>query len=261
MLKLLSRDWPRRALPCGGLRLPRRTSLSPAMSGYVQRPRLWSPSWMTTWCLNVAGSTTWSIRLEQSGADVAIGPVRPRFEGECPAWDPAGPASRACLPDRSGAAIVAGGARQGSTGFGVSTASSIWRRATCFTDPEPFNPEYGISGGEDFDMFLRLQSRGRRFVWCAEAGVWESIPNSRTELRYQAMRECTGAQVYTGVDDPLLVRSVVSRGGHHGARGGPGRDRRGRHARRRADAAAAGWRTASAGWYGTCSARPAESGS
>ncbi len=137
--------------------------------------------------------------LEQGGADVAIGPVRPRFEGVSPAWDPAGSRFTRVLPDRSGTRVVAGGAGRATSGFVVSTASSLWRRATCFTDPEPFDPAFGVSGGEDLDLFLRLQARGRRFVWCAEAGVWESVPASRTGLRFQAMREFTGAQVYTAV--------------------------------------------------------------
>jgi succinoglycan biosynthesis protein ExoM len=135
--------------------------------------------------------------LEQSGADVAVGPVRPRFaEGTAPAWDPAGTRFTRVLPRPSGTTLVVGG-RNRTRGFVISTASSLWRRATCFTDAAPFDPAFGASGGEDLDLFLRLEGRGRRFVWCAEAGVWETIPAGRTALRYQAMRAYSGAQVYT----------------------------------------------------------------
>ena len=135
--------------------------------------------------------------LEQGGADVAVGPVRPRFtEGAAPAWDPAGSRFTRVLPRPSGTALVVSG-RNRTRGFVVSTASSLWRRSTCFTDPDPFDPAFGASGGEDLDLFLRLEQRGRRFVWCAEAGVWETIPAGRTALRYQAMRAYSGAQVYT----------------------------------------------------------------
>ena len=136
--------------------------------------------------------------LEQSGADVVLGPVRPRFEGGCPAWDPAGSRYTRVLSSVSGTPVVAGGAGRGGR-FVVSTASSLWRRATCFTDAEPFDAAFGASGGEDLDLFLRLQARGCRFVWCAEAGVWETIPASRTKLRFVATREFTGAQVYTAL--------------------------------------------------------------
>lgn len=137
--------------------------------------------------------------LEQSGADAVIGPVRPRFEGELAAWDPAGARFTRVLPDTSGTPVIAGGPGRGGGAFVVSTASSLWRVATCFTDPQPFDPAFGVSGGEDLDLFLRLQLRGRRFAWCAEASVWETIPTSRTRLRFQAMREFAGAQVYTTV--------------------------------------------------------------
>ena len=134
--------------------------------------------------------------LERTGADVVLGPVRPRFAGTPPAWDPDLARFTRVIDAPSGTPIEAGGARKGG-GFVVSTASSLWRRDTCFTDAEPFDPAFGVSGGEDLDLFLRLQARGRRFVWCAEASVWETIPASRTALRFQALREFTGAQVYT----------------------------------------------------------------
>ena len=155
--------------------------------------------------------------LERTGADVALGPVRPRFEGGCPAWDPSGSRYTRVMPGPSGTPVVAGGARRGGA-FVVSTASSMWRRATCFDDPQPFDPVFGVSGGEDLDLFLRLQTRGRRFVWCAEAAVWETIPASRTDLRFLAMREFTGAQVYTALTVrhsalPLLrVADIMARG-------------------------------------------------
>ena len=135
--------------------------------------------------------------LERTGADVAIGPVRPRFAaGAAPAWDPEGSRFTRVLPVPSGTPVMASGPGR-VAGFAISTASSLWRAATCFTDPVPFDPAFGASGGEDLDLFLRLQARGRRFVWCAEAGVWETIPAGRTALRYQALRAYSGGQVYT----------------------------------------------------------------
>ena len=85
------------------------------------------------------------------------------------------------------------------TGFAPSTACSIWRAATCFTDPEPFDPVFGACGGEDLDLFLRLERRGRRIVWCAEAGVCETIPDERTTFSNHLMRTYSGAQAYAAV--------------------------------------------------------------
>lgn len=128
------------------------------------------------------------------GADGAIGPVRPVFEGAAPPWDRGGARFTRVLNAPDGTAIVPSAS---TPGFVVSTASSIWRRATCFTDPAPFDPAFGASGGEDLDLFLRLERRGRRFVWCVGAGVLETIPAGRTAWRYQVLRAYSGAQVYT----------------------------------------------------------------
>ena len=154
------------------------------------------------------------------GADGAIGPVRPVFEGVAPPWDPAGTRFTRVLAAPDGTAIVPSAS---TPGFVVSTATSIWRRATCFTDPVPFDPAFGASGGEDLDLFLRLERRGRRFVWCAGAGVFETIPAGRTAWRYQVLRAYSGAQVYTALavrhsDTPgrraagIMLRGVAQTG-------------------------------------------------
>ena len=128
------------------------------------------------------------------GADGAIGPVRPVFEGAAPPWDPAGARFTRVLQAPDGTPIIPSAS---TPGFVVSTASSIWRRATCLTDPVVFDPAFGASGGEDLDLYLRLERRGRRFVWSAGAGVHETIPAGRTAWRYQLLRAYSGAQVYT----------------------------------------------------------------
>jgi succinoglycan biosynthesis protein ExoM len=105
--------------------------------------------------------------LAATGADVALGPVRPRFPGgNPPDWDPAGARFTRVLACPTGSPVAAGG-REKPAGFAVSTASSIWRVKTCFTDAAPFDPAFGACGGEDLDLFLRLARRGRRFVWRA----------------------------------------------------------------------------------------------
>lgn len=178
--------------------------------------------------------------LERTGADVAMGPVRPRFAaGPAPDWDPTGSRYTRVLDAPSGTALIAGG-RQRTRAIALSTASSLWRRATCFTDPAPFDPAFGASGGEDLELFLRLERRGCRFVWCAEAGVWETIPASRTALPYQAMRAYSGGQVYTAAavrHDPaplwraadIMLRGLVQAAAHFLALALPGHARRVRH--------------------------------
>ncbi|PZW40424.1 succinoglycan biosynthesis protein ExoM [Humitalea rosea] len=128
--------------------------------------------------------------------DAALGPVRPVFEdGRPPGWDPGASAFTRVLDLPTGTPIAAAGPLQ-PPGFVVSTASSIWRRATCFTDPAPFDVAYGASGGEDLDLFLRLQNRGRRFAWCAGAAVMETVLPHRTGFPFNRQRAYTFAQAY-----------------------------------------------------------------
>jgi succinoglycan biosynthesis protein ExoM len=134
--------------------------------------------------------------LEQSAADVALGRLRPRFAaGGPPAWDRTASRFNRLLAAPSGTPLVAGGSHR-TRGFPMTTATSLWRVATCFTDALPFDPAFGASGGEDFDLFLRLEQRGCRFVWCAEAVVTETIPAERTTLWYNLQRAFSGSQAY-----------------------------------------------------------------
>ncbi len=142
--------------------------------------------------------------LAATGADAALGPVRPVFPaGSPPDWDPTGARFTRVLAKPTGTPIEANGPKAGLV---ISTASSIWRAATCFTDAEPFDPSFG-GGGEDLELFVRLRRRGVRFVWCAEAGVHETIPASRMELAYQRLRVYCGSQQFSAV----TIRHASSR--------------------------------------------------
>jgi succinoglycan biosynthesis protein ExoM len=155
--------------------------------------------------------------MQASGADAAVGPVRAEFPAGPPDWDPQGQRFVRVLPYRSGETIVVGGPGK-PPNFAISTASSIWRAETCFIDAEPFDPGFGACGGEDFDLFLRLERRGRRVVWCAEAGVRETIPLERTTVSHHIMRAYSGAQAYAAAsikntDHPLLTGlDIMARG-------------------------------------------------
>lgn len=43
----------------------------------------------------------------------------------------------------------------------------------------PFDPKFGLTGGEDQDFFKRMMRKGYRFIWCNEAEVFEIIPPER----------------------------------------------------------------------------------
>jgi glycosyltransferase involved in cell wall biosynthesis len=50
-----------------------------------------------------------------------------------------------------------------------------------------FRPAFG-SGGEDRDLFRELINHGHRFVWCADAVVYESVPPARYKRSFMLRR-------------------------------------------------------------------------
>jgi len=46
-----------------------------------------------------------------------------------------------------------------------------------------FNEAYGLSGGEDYDFFRRIEQAGARFAWCDEAFADESVDFDRLTSR------------------------------------------------------------------------------
>jgi succinoglycan biosynthesis protein ExoM len=58
----------------------------------------------------------------------------------------------------------------------------------------PFDPAYGLTGGEDGDMLARLAQRGMRIVWCDEAFVTEPVEKSRLNLLWLLRRSMRGGQ-------------------------------------------------------------------
>jgi succinoglycan biosynthesis protein ExoM len=63
-------------------------------------------------------------------------------------------------------------------------------------EPQPFNPAYGLSTGEDADLLIRLVNKGAKIIWCDEGIVWEPVAPPRLSLRWLLMRALSGGQEY-----------------------------------------------------------------
>jgi glycosyltransferase involved in cell wall biosynthesis len=116
-----------------------------------------------------------ALHLYQS--DAVLGPVRPYFDVQPPAWVVR---SRICeRPSQTTGSTLHW--RQTRTGnvlmrFSLVVEDGIW-----------FNPEYA-TGGEDVDFFRRAASAGKTFVWCEEGLVYELVPKARLHRRYYLKR-------------------------------------------------------------------------
>jgi succinoglycan biosynthesis protein ExoM len=99
------------------------------------------------------------------------------------------------LPEKSGYELFAFGESKLSS-ITLATNNAIFRRSTCLTDDPLFDPAFGKGGGEDYDLFCRLQRRGRRFFWAPEAAVSEFVPAGRCDRSYLWRRFYAGGQAY-----------------------------------------------------------------
>lgn len=63
------------------------------------------------------------------------------------------------------------------------------RQALLALGSAPFDPRFDLSGGEDTDLFVRLEQRGARVAWCPEVIVWERVPPARATRRYLLRHE------------------------------------------------------------------------
>ena len=62
------------------------------------------------------------------------------------------------------------------------TGNVLLKRELIGSDPSPFRPEF--RAGEDQDFFRRKIAEGRRFIWCADAAAFETVPPARWKRKY-----------------------------------------------------------------------------
>jgi succinoglycan biosynthesis protein ExoM len=122
----------------------------------------------------------------QYGADGVLGPVVPVMPLDAPAWIRRGTFYN--WPRMgTGEVIPVNRLRFGN----VLLRGSFLRAGA-----PPFDPAYGLTGGEDGDLLGRLVQRGMRIVWCDEAVVHEPVEPSRLSLRWLLLRGLRGGQDY-----------------------------------------------------------------
>jgi len=130
----------------------------------------------------------WLRRLADAAghnaADGVLGPVVPVVPAAAAAWIRRGDFySWARMP--TGTVVPPNRLRFGN----------VLLRARFLTTPAaPFDPAYGLTGGEDGDLLTRLVAAGARLVWCDEAIVTEPVEAARLSLRWLLRRALRGGQ-------------------------------------------------------------------
>ena len=123
---------------------------------------------------------TWLLTLfkacEHYDVDGVLGPVKPHFESEPPAWVVKGRFyDRPTYP--TGYAIDW---RKGRTG-NVLLKSHVFEGLE-----QPFRRD--LLTGEDQDFFRRMINKGYRFIWCDEAVAYEHVPPERWKRSFMLRR-------------------------------------------------------------------------
>jgi succinoglycan biosynthesis protein ExoM len=120
--------------------------------------------------------------LYATSADGVLGPVEPYFDGEAPRW-----LTRSGLLQR----------KRFKTGDALTNYSDtrtgnvlLWKRLFD-VDKGSFDPKYGRSGGGDAVFFKSMLEKGKTFVWCDEACVYETVPPERQKRMYYVRRALT----------------------------------------------------------------------
>ena len=123
------------------------------------------------WLLNLFESC---LKYDAAGV---LGPVRPAYEKEPPAWIVKGK-----FYDRP----------THETGFVIPwtegrTGNVLLRRSILEGVDPVFRPEFR-SGGEDRNFFMRMMEAGQVFVWCDEAIAYETVPQVRCTRSFMLRR-------------------------------------------------------------------------
>lgn len=123
--------------------------------------------------------------VERFAADGVFGPVMPEFHPLTPPWM----RRRELYYDPMQST--------GERAVDLWTNNCIVRAAILKRMELPFDPDYGLSGGEDAHLFERLERQGARFAYCREGWVSEYLPPERTSLKYLFSRGLKGGHGHT----------------------------------------------------------------
>ncbi len=157
---------------------------------FVDDDEITDPNWLAGF---------WA-EVQRNQGDAFFGPVFPRFDTRASSWlDFETLYSRAW--QLTGEPVEIGAAR---------TSNSLVRRSL-FADCL-FDPAWGLTGGEDVELFDRMFAAGARLRWCDEAIVHETIPVQRQRLGWLAQRAFRGGVGYTRLQRQRRRGGAIRRG-------------------------------------------------
>ncbi len=114
--------------------------------------------------------------LQKYDADGVFGAVIPFYEESVPEWIVKGNFFR--RPEE----------KTGSEPNSHRTTNCMIKSEVLRQIDGPFDPGFGLTGGEDSNLFKKLVARGAKFVFCNEGIVHDFIPQERSNLNWLMKR-------------------------------------------------------------------------
>lgn len=155
--------------PKKNISITRNTAVKKAVGKYlffIDDDEYADENWMNTHINN----------LEKYNADGAFGLSIPYFHEKTQQWKKNLPNyHKDCSPSGEPPSLM-------------STCNCISKRQVFEEFDEPFDPDYGITGGEDNDFFSRARIKGFKFISSIESITYEFIPEERTKNKWLIQR-------------------------------------------------------------------------
>lgn len=144
--------------------------------------------------------------LYQFNADGILGPVKPHFENAPPSW-----IIKSKILERQSfkTGTIIPNSKYTRTG-------NVLIKKRLFENTEDyFDPLYGRIGGGDANFFKRMMQKGKVFVWCNEAIVYETVLAERLKRLYYIKRAFTrgiGETKHLPFFNRLTLKSFIASG-------------------------------------------------
>ncbi len=123
--------------------------------------------------------------IRKYNAEAAFGRVLSYFEEGTPEWIKKNPLFNRKSPPT------------GTEAFQTRSGNCIVKSSLLKSMPEPFDPDYGTTGGEDTHLFGRLRKQGAKFVNCFEGYTSEYVPPQRATFNYLLKRSFVKGNNFT----------------------------------------------------------------
>lgn len=126
--------------------------------------------------------------VHQNGYDGAFGPIMESFFNEPPNWLKKGKFFNRRTNLKTGHLL----------NYKQTSSGNCFLKKKVLNEVEgPFDPDFGLSGGEDTALFKKLIDLKKVFVCVADAITYEWIPEERANLKYLVRRAFLGGFIFT----------------------------------------------------------------